>query len=105
MDPSLETPPEPRAKTQDTECPALRAISSPVFIKTDQNLYGFHSMPLALLVCCLLYVTLLGWPYPSSPIEQCALIQGQLMVPKVNESSELEKNKHEICKKLKKQDM
>lgn len=27
------------------------------------------------------------------------------MVSKVNESSELEKNKHEICKKLKKKDM
>lgn len=33
-----------------------------------------------------------------------APIQGQLTVSKVNEGSELEKNKQEICKKLKKRD-
>lgn len=38
-------------RNSDTECPALRAISSPVFVTGDQNLQRFCSEPFVLLVC------------------------------------------------------
>lgn len=41
VDSSLETPPEPRASAQDTECSTLSHFKSQ-FIKRDQNLHGFH---------------------------------------------------------------
>lgn len=46
LSPRLETPPQPHAKTQGTECPAL----SPAFRNGDQNLQGFHSVLLVLSV-------------------------------------------------------
>lgn len=87
---------------------SLEPFQVPVYKKISEST-GVSQEPLLLLVCSWLHSAWLGCPSSSSSssffLEPCASIQGQLMVPKVTKNPELKKHKHEIYKKLKKEDM